>query len=60
MPKHGAGRLFLPVLTTPDKIEAMAAREAEGWYGQLKLFAAADQIKGLEANVILQVRRGNH
>ena len=32
----------------------VAAREAEGWYGQLKLFAAADQIKSLEANVILQ------
>ena len=54
MPKKGPTRLYLPVLTTPEKIEAMAIRESEGWYGQLKMFAAADQIKSLEAAEILR------
>ena len=53
MPKVGPTRLYLPVLTTPEKTDAMALREAEGWYGQLKIFAAAEQVKALEANKIL-------
>ena len=57
IPKRGFGRLFLPVLETTDKIEAMKERGAElaGWYGQLCEFAAAGEITNLEADAILKL-----
>ena len=43
-----AGRLYLPILDTEDRREAMAERQAEmqGWYGQLREFALGGWIEG--------------
>ena len=57
IPEQGCGRLFLPVLETEDKREAMEERAAEvsGWYGQLCQFAAAKRVEALEAGEILNL-----
>ena len=57
IPDHGCGRLFLPVLETDDKREAMAERAAEmaGWYCELTSLAVAGRIVNLEAKDILRL-----
>jgi hypothetical protein len=55
-----AGRLYLPILETEDKREAMAERKAamEGWYGQLREFAAGGWIDKKTAAEILAILVG--
>ena len=50
-----AGRLYLPILETQDRREAMAEHHAEmqGWYGQLREFAEGGWIDGKTAAEIL-------
>lgn len=50
------GRLYLPVLETEDKRQAMAERAAqsEGWFGQLREFAYEGWIENKTAAEILQ------
>ncbi len=50
-----AGRLYLPILDTDDRREAMAERKAEmqGWYGQLREFALGGWIEGKTAAEML-------
>jgi len=55
-----AGRLYLPVLETEDKREAMAERKTamEGWYGQLREFATGGWIDQKTAAEILTLLLG--
>ena len=57
IPDQGMGRLFLPLLETDDKREAMAERAAEtaGWYGELTSLATAGKIINVEAKDILRL-----
>jgi hypothetical protein len=50
-----SGRLYLPILDTEDRREAMAERKAEiqGWYGQLREFALEGWIEAKTAAEIL-------
>ncbi|MGA2035323.1 MAG: primase-helicase family protein, partial [Thermoguttaceae bacterium] len=52
-----AGRLYLPVLETEDKRQAMAERAAQsdGWFGQLREFAYDGWLENKTAAEILQI-----
>lgn len=56
LPAQGDGRLYLPVLETAEKREAIAEREAEmqDWYVQLRELAADGKVNKLTAGALLE------